>query len=109
MTRVVLLLALLCGGSTDSSSSTSATVFLYRQSFCLCLHFPQYPSNLGLLSCLPLCFPLHLSLPFLPLACLPFLILSPQRRFPLAFLPLALNGLAAMTVSPLSSFPLSVS
>ena len=35
MTRVVLLLALLFGVSTDSSSSTSATVFLYQQSFCL--------------------------------------------------------------------------
>ena len=35
VTRVVLLLTLLFGGgSTDFSSSTSATVFLYRQSFC---------------------------------------------------------------------------
>ena len=34
VTRVVLLLVLLFGVSTDSFSSTSATVFLYRQSFC---------------------------------------------------------------------------
>ena len=31
------------------------------------------PQNLGLFSCLPLCFPLPLSMPFLPLACWPFL------------------------------------
>ena len=35
MTRVVLLLALLYGCSTEFSSSTSATVFLYRQFFLL--------------------------------------------------------------------------
>ena len=40
------------------------------------------------------------------LSCLP---LHTQRRFPLALLPLSLNGLAAMTVSPLSNCPLSAS
>ena len=35
--------------------------------------------------------------------------LHTQRRFPLALLPLSLSGLAPMTVSPLSNFPLSAS
>ena len=51
-----------------------------------------------------------LVLAFLALGVFAFLAcLRKHRRFPLALLPLALNGLAAMTVSPLSGFPLSAS
>ena len=103
MTRVVLLLALLFGVSTDSSSSTSATVFLYQQSFCLFSTVTTAALKLRTVLVFTLVLSFALVLAFLA-PCL-----HTQRRFPLALLPLSLNGLAAMTVSQLSNFPLSAS
>ena len=74
VTRLVLLLALLLGGSTDSSSSTSVNSVLVSTVFLLVS--PFYTVVLKTLGCsrvyrcASLCF---LSLPFLPLTCLPFL------------------------------------
>ena len=79
-TLVVLLLALPLVRSINSSSFIFVTVFSQRQSSCLCSIFPQWPqepSNLELFSCLSLCFPLPLSLPFLPLLLFPFFPLPP--------------------------------
>ena len=68
-------------------------------------------TNLGLLSCLPFVLSFALILAFLALGVFAFLAfcLHTQRRFPLELLPLSLNGLAAMTVSPLSNVPPSAS
>ena len=113
MTRVVLLLALLFGCSTGllihfGNSVLISTVFLFVSPLSTVTAI-ALKLRTALVFAVVLSFALVLA--FLTLGVFAYLALClhTQRRFPLALLPLSLNGLAAMTVLPLSNFPLSAS
>ena len=114
VTRFVLLLALLIGGSTDSLIIHLSNGVLVSTVFLLVSPLTAV-TTVALKLRAALVFSSVLSFAFCPfLSCLCRVCLScschrTQRRFPLVLLPLTLNGLAATTVSPLSNFPLFVS
>ena len=81
MKRLVLLLALLFGGPTDSSSSSSATLFCHLQSFSLSSHFARDRSTAPLRAALLFTFVLPFALVLAILSFLRVCLFLPLSRY----------------------------